>query len=49
ASQCVGCGRCEKRCPQKIEIRKNLKEAAKSLEGPLYKMGRKVAKLFVKM
>ncbi|MBQ6051698.1 MAG: aldo/keto reductase [Clostridia bacterium] len=49
ASQCVGCGRCEKRCPQKIEIRKHLKEAEKMLEGPLYKIGRNAAKLFVKM
>ncbi len=49
ASQCVGCGKCEKHCPQKIEIRKQLKEASKYLEGPLYKTARKVAKIFVKM
>ncbi len=38
ASQCVGCGRCEQHCPQQIPIREKLKEAAKELETPKYKV-----------
>ncbi len=46
ASQCVGCGKCEKHCPQGISIREELKNASKKLEGPIYKIGRRVIRLF---
>ncbi|MBQ3236793.1 MAG: aldo/keto reductase [Oscillospiraceae bacterium] len=32
ASNCIKCGKCEKACPQHIEIRKHLEEAAKVIE-----------------
>ena len=41
ASNCIGCGKCEKHWPQGIEIRKNLKEAQKALETPIYKICKK--------
>ena len=38
ASRCIGCGKCEKHCPQAIPIRQMLKVAAKELETPFYKV-----------
>lgn len=49
ASNCIGCGQCEKHCPQHISIRQELKNAAKTLEDPAYKLARagvRVLKLY---
>ena len=46
ASNCIGCGKCEKHRPQNIEIRRQLKEAQKALEGPVYKICRKFVAWF---
>lgn len=48
ASNCLECGKCEKVCPQGIKIRKELKNARKVLEGPVYKVGKRILPFFLK-
>ena len=48
ASNCIGCGKCEQHCPQGIEIRQELKNAQKVLEGPIYKIAKKIVPFFIK-
>lgn len=46
ASECIRCGKCETHCPQKIQIREELRNAAAELEGFQYKAVKLGAKLF---
>ena len=47
ATQCVGCGKCEKHCPQGIPIREKLKEADHALRPLPYRIGINAARAFM--
>ncbi len=49
ASRCVGCGKCETHCPQKIEIRKHLKFVSGALEPFYYRPARALIKRFMRL
>ncbi|MBQ9975476.1 MAG: aldo/keto reductase [Clostridia bacterium] len=48
ASNCIGCGKCKKHCPQGIDIPREMKEVEKKMEGVIFKTARSLAKRFVK-
>lgn len=48
ASLCVECGACEKKCPQHIKIRKELKGVRRRMEGLPFKVARLVASKIMK-
>ncbi|MBR3293412.1 MAG: aldo/keto reductase [Oscillospiraceae bacterium] len=44
ATQCVGCGKCEQHCPQRLPIREKLKEADRALRPLPYRAALSVAR-----
>ena len=47
ATQCIGCGKCERHCPQGLPIREKLKEADKALRPLPYKIGIDLARRYM--
>ncbi len=47
ASQCVGCGKCEQHCPQRLPIREKLKEADRALRPFPFNVGISLARRFM--
>ena len=43
ATRCIGCGRCEKRCPQHIPIIERLKQADRALRPPYIRLANSIA------
>ena len=46
AGNCIGCGKCERHCPQGIEIRKELENVKRDLEDRKFRLIRWVLKAF---
>ena len=49
ASQCKACGKCESHCPQKIEIREQLKVVSREMEGIFYKPTVSIIRKFMRI
>ena len=47
ATLCVGCGKCEQHCPQRLPIREKLREADRALRPFPYRVGVALARKFI--